>query len=97
MDDGTTTINENWSDAHLAVTNLMTALLNILRDLGYNPSHHISYNQMDQHLVLDESVVKRHAEVESAYEKYLKACEERQLELERVQQLPKLDIGFSAE
>ncbi len=91
------TINENWTDAHLNVTNHMTALLNVIRDLGYNPSHHISYDRTNQHLVLEDELVQKHREIASAYEAYLKACDDRQAELERVQKLPKLDIGFSAE
>lgn len=92
-----TTINENWSDAHLSVTAHMTALLNVIRDLGYNPSHHISYDRSNQHLLLEEELVQKHDEIKAAYDAYLKACDDRQAELERVQELPKLDIGFSAE
>ncbi|WP_026962360.1 hypothetical protein [Alicyclobacillus herbarius] len=90
-------ISERWSTAHLKVTKLLSKLLSVLRDHGYNPSHHIAYDKSGNHLILDEDILKRHSDVEALYREYLDACAERDRSLEEIQHLPKVDLGFKEE
>ncbi|QQE80291.1 hypothetical protein [Alicyclobacillus sp. SO9] len=85
---------EQWSVSHLAVTDLMTQLLGLLRDKGYNPSNHISYDRRNHHLLLDQQVTAGNPDIRSMYNAYLEACRKRDEELEQVKQMPKTDLGF---
>lgn len=86
--------SEQWSKAHLAATDLLNELLHVVRDHGYNPSHHISYDGHEHHILMDDELVKNHKAIADAYEKYKEACAKREDELEQVQELPKVDLGF---
>lgn len=86
--------SEEWSRAHLVVHDLLSQILNQLRDLGYNPGYHITYNRTEQHLMLADDILRKHPELKVLYNSYLKAVEERDEALERVQQAPKVDLGF---
>lgn len=86
--------SDEWSDAHFAVHDLLNQLMNLLRDKGYNPSYHISYDRAEQHLLLEHSILEKHPDVAKTYEQYLAACSIRDEALEHIQEQPKLDIGF---
>ncbi|GGI98798.1 hypothetical protein GCM10010885_05350 [Alicyclobacillus cellulosilyticus] len=86
--------SDEWSNAHLAVNDCLSRLLNTLRDLGYNPSLHISYDQDEQHIVVDPELRRRHPEVEAAYQEYVSYCRLRDAALRQIQELPKVDLGF---
>lgn len=86
--------SDEWSDAHFAVHDLLNQLMNLLRDKGYNPSYHISYNRAEQHLLLEQNILDRHPDVAETYGLYLAACALREEALDHIQQQPKLDIGF---
>ncbi|WP_067931915.1 hypothetical protein [Alicyclobacillus kakegawensis] len=90
-------ISETWSAAHLQVTELLSKLLSTLRDHGYNPSNHISYDRSGNHLVLDTKLLQQHPDLDALYREYLDACARRDKSLKEVQQLPKIDLGFSNE
>lgn len=85
---------EEWSDAHFAVNELLSKLLNELRDAGYNPSFHISYDREEHHLLLDKDVLAKHPSIAETYDAYLTACDHRDQAVENIQLQPKLDIGF---
>ena len=85
---------EQWSAAHLAVTDLMTELLSLLRDKGYNPSNHISYDRTEHHLMLEAQIPAQHSDVKSVYDAYLEACRKRDDELDQVKDMPKTNLGF---
>lgn len=90
-----TTLHSNaWTDAHFAVHDLLNSLLNLLRDKGYNPSYHISYDSAEQHLLLQDDILSKHPEIAATYEKYLAACAARDEALAQIEAQPKLDIGF---
>jgi uncharacterized protein (UPF0297 family) len=93
----TAPISESWSSAHLKVTELLSELLSVLRDRGYNPSHHISYDRTGNHILLEEDILRRHPDVSALYDRYLAACTERDEALQEVQRLPKVDLGFEQE
>ncbi|WAH35815.1 hypothetical protein [Alicyclobacillus dauci] len=86
--------SEDWSSAHFMVNDSLSALLNSLRDNGYNPSLHISYDREEHHLKVDPVVLNKHEDVKRIYLKYLEACNARDQAVEEIQQLPKLDLGF---
>lgn len=86
--------SEQWSNAHIAANDLLTELLSQMRDLGYNPSLHISYDRMNHHVVLDEELVSKHETLAQIFNKYLEACNMRTEALTDIQAAPKLDIGF---
>lgn len=86
--------SEAWSSAHLKVNDLLSLVLNALRDCGYNPSNHITYDKGEHHLVLDPVVLNKHDDIKSLYLDYLDACNERDAAIDVIQALPKLDIGF---
>ncbi|MCL6592782.1 MAG: hypothetical protein K6T31_02290 [Alicyclobacillus sp.] len=83
-----------WSQAHQRVNELLSDLLNTLRDLGYNPSYHLSYDHAEHHIRLDHQVLTEHPELSSVYEAYIAACARRNQAVQRIQQLPKRDLGF---
>lgn len=84
----------DWSNAHTHVNDVLTELLNALRDHSYNPSLHITYDRHEHHLLLDPVLLNKHSDVKQIYLRYLDACKVRDVEVERIQELPKLDIGF---
>lgn len=86
--------SENWSSAHFDVNDVLGQLLNTLRDHGYNPSHHISYDPQEHHLKVDPVVLNKHDDVKDIYLRYLDACTARDTAVEQIQALPKLDLGF---
>jgi uncharacterized protein (UPF0297 family) len=90
----TTHRSENWSFAHTAVNDALTELLNVLRDNGYNPSLHISYDRHEHRLMVDPVVLNKHPDVKSIYLRYIDACKLRDEAVEAIQELPKLDLGF---
>jgi hypothetical protein len=85
----------DWSNAHANVNDALAELLNALRDHQYNPSLHITYDRHEHHLLLDPVVLNKHVDVKTIYLKYLDACKLRDVAVDRIQELPKLDIGFS--
>ncbi|WP_067619522.1 hypothetical protein [Alicyclobacillus acidiphilus] len=86
--------SEAWSDAHFQVNEALGNLLNQLRDHGYNPSLHISYDKEEHHLVVDPIILHKHESVKQVYLTYLDACRARDSAVEQIQELPKLDLGF---
>lgn len=86
--------SEDWSIAHVQVNDALGELLNCMRDNGYNPSLHISYDQEEHHLDVDPVILNKHAHVKDIYRKYLEACQARDEAVEQIQALPKLDLGF---
>ena len=86
--------SEDWSKAHMAVNDFLSELLNALRDHNYNPSLHISYDREEHHLVVDPVVLNKHGDIKELYHQYLDACRLRDVALEQIQNLPKLDLGF---
>jgi len=90
----TTYRSDQWSNAHLNVNDILTNLLNALRDLGYNPSLHISYDKAEHHLLLDTEILDKHANIATLYDNYLSACNQRDAAVDEIQKLPKLDLGF---
>ncbi len=86
--------SEDWSQAHMDVTEALSSLTNRVRDHGYNPSLHVHYDGEQHRLVLDEELLNKHEDVRTDYERYLKACDMRDAALVRIQEMPKLDIGF---
>jgi len=86
--------SEQWSNAHLAVNDRLSDLLNALRDLGYNPSLHLSYDRAEHHLALDATLLAEHPAMQSAFDAYREACKIRDVALDAIQSMPKLDIGF---
>lgn len=86
--------SETWSDAHFQVKDALEDLLNQLRDNGYNPSLHISYDKQEHHLLVDPVVLHKHETVKERYLTYLDACRARDHAVEEIQSLPKLDLGF---
>lgn len=90
----TTYESQDWTQAHTAVNEFLSQLLNTIRDAGYNPSHHIAYDRQEHHLELDPVLINKHAEIKRLYHLYLDACLHRDLAVERIQKLPKMDLGF---
>lgn len=86
--------SEEWSKAHLTVNDVLNQLLNVLRDLGYNPSYHVSYNHTDQHLTIDETLLTKHPSLQALYKQYVQACQSRDDAVEKIQTSPKVDLGF---
>jgi hypothetical protein len=86
--------SEEWSQAHEEVSEALSTLLNRIRDLGYNPSLHIHYENDQHRLTLDDSLLKKHPELQPVFDHYLTACDKRDSALAKIQELPKLDIGF---
>lgn len=86
--------SEEWSKAHLAVNDLLSRLLNELRDLGYNPSYHVSYDRSMQHLMIDADLLAKHPSLKQLYADYVSACDARDAAVEKIQQSPKVDLGF---
>lgn len=76
------------------VTEALSSLMNLVRDHGYNPSLHVHYDGARHRLVLDEEITNKHEAVRVEYDKYLKACDIRDAALVKIQEMPKLDIGF---
>ncbi|MBX5435672.1 MAG: hypothetical protein IRZ33_00475 [Alicyclobacillaceae bacterium] len=89
--------SEEWSNAHLLVNDLLSKLLNALRDLGYNPSLHIRYAHDEHRLLVDDEVLHAHPELRHLYEQYRRACDQRDEALRKIQSLPKIDLGFEAQ
>ncbi|MDQ0190596.1 hypothetical protein JI721_02850 [Alicyclobacillus cycloheptanicus] len=85
---------DEWTDAHFAVNERLTQLLNQLRDAGYNPSFHISYDHMEHHLIVDHDILEKHPNIAETYDQYLAACATRDQAVENIQAQPKLDLGF---
>lgn len=90
----TTLRSEEWSEAHLEVTDVLAEMLNQLRDLGYNPSLHLNYDRQEHQLVMDADLRTKHPEIQSVYDRYQSACDRRDEALEHIQAMPKLDLGF---
>lgn len=86
--------SDAWSNAHFTVNEVLGELLNSLRDNGYNPSLHISYDREEHHLKVDPVVLNKHQDVKRIYLQYLEACNTRDDAVENIQSLPKLDLGF---
>jgi hypothetical protein len=86
--------SDEWSSAHQHVSESLSTLLNCIRDCGYNPSLHVHYDGVAQRLVLDKALLEAHASLELPYRAYTEACDRRDEALLRIQDLPKLDIGF---
>lgn len=86
--------SEEWSKAHLAVNDLLSQLLNELRDLGYNPGYHVSYDRSMQHLMIDSDLLAKHESLRQLYSEYVTACDTRDAAVEKIQQSPKVDLGF---
>ncbi|MCL6452236.1 MAG: hypothetical protein K6T78_01270 [Alicyclobacillus sp.] len=86
--------SEEWSQAHLAVNDLLSALLNELRDLGYNPSFHVAYDRQEQHLTVDDALLHKHESLRRTFRRYVEACKARDEAVLKIQSLPKVDLGF---
>lgn len=86
--------SEDWTRAHFLVNDFLGNLLNSVRDHGYNPSHHISYDNQEHHLTLDPVILNKHDDIKNIYLQYLSACNQRDEAVEGIQTLPKLDLGF---
>ncbi|MCL6548233.1 MAG: hypothetical protein K6T30_04910 [Alicyclobacillus sp.] len=86
--------SEAWSNAHLMVNELLSKLLNTLRDLGYNPSLHIRYDHDEHRLLVDGDILARHPELQALYHRYCEACDRRDEALRQIQAMPKIDLGF---
>jgi hypothetical protein len=87
--------SEDWSQAHIQVNDQLNHLLRGMRDYGYNPSLHISYDKEEHHLQVDPVVISKHSDLKRIYLEYLDACKARDAAVHRIQSLPKLDLGFS--
>jgi hypothetical protein len=86
--------SEEWSKTHFAVNDLLSELLNELRNLGYNPSYHVSYNHNQHHITVDPETLAKHPQLGELYEAYVNACTKRDEAVEKIQSMPKLDLGF---
>jgi hypothetical protein len=86
--------SEEWTKSHFVVNDLLSELLNQIRNLGYNPSYHISYDHTECHLLVDEELLKKHPELAETYQRYLEACARRDEAVRSIQKLPKIDLGF---
>ena len=86
--------SEEWSDAQISVNHALSSLLNTLRDLGYNPNLHVSYDKSEHVLVVDGELLENHPEAQEAYKTYLATCQQRDEAVERIQAMPKTDLGF---
>ncbi|QSO49091.1 hypothetical protein [Alicyclobacillus mengziensis] len=86
--------SEQWSKSHLVVNELLSQLLNQLRDLGYNPSYHISYDRKEQHLTIDSLLLDKHDSLKQLFDEYVEACNARDAAVEKIQEAPKVDLGF---
>ncbi len=84
--------SEEWSNAHITVNALLSEMLNTLRDHGYNPGYHVSYDRMEQHLVIDEKTLQQHPQLIEQYNAYLSACQRRDKALKQIQQSPGLRL-----
>jgi retron-type reverse transcriptase len=89
--------SEEWTKSHFLVNDLLSELLNEIRNLGYNPSQHVSYDNVEHHLLVDEALLEQHAQLRNIFEKYLEACARRAQAVRNIQALPKLDLGFAQE
>ncbi|GLG00039.1 hypothetical protein C7445_10473 [Alicyclobacillus sacchari] len=87
--------SDSWSNAHFRVKDALAALLNEMRDCGYNPSLHISYDANEHHLLVDPVILHKHPSIKRVYLEYLDACHARDTAVEDIQSLPKLDLGFT--
>jgi hypothetical protein len=87
--------SEEWSNAHLEVNELLSQLLNAMRDCGYNPSQHISYDHEHYHVIVDQDVLDHHPRINQLYGRYLAACKKRDEAMQQIQSLPKVDLGLS--
>lgn len=86
--------SDDWSNAHFTVNELLGNVLHLMRDLGYNPSQHIEYNH-ESHLVeVDAALLTQHEQLQALYTQYREACKARDAALEKIQTMPKLDLGF---
>lgn len=86
--------SEEWSDAQISVNQALASLLNTLRDLGYNPNLHVTYDKAEHLLVVDEEILTNHNEANDAYQSYLAMCNKRDEAVRMIQDLPKTDLGF---
>lgn len=86
--------SQEWTQTHFAVNDLLSELLNELRNSGYNPSFHVSYDHAQQHIVVDQEIISKHAQVAKVYRAYVDACEKRHEAVEKIQGLEKVDLGF---
>jgi retron-type reverse transcriptase len=89
--------SEEWTQSHFLVNDLLSELLNEIRNLGYNPSHHVSYDNVEHHLLVDETLLEQHSKLRNIFQKYLDACARRDQAVRNIQALPKLDLGFAQE
>jgi|GEM_PF-5766723 len=71
---------DDLSPTETMATDLMTTLLNQLRDYGYNPSNHIFYDTSEQYVRIDHEILEKHGDVAQTYAKYRQACTKRQRE-----------------
>lgn len=86
--------SQEWSQAHLDVNESLSQLLSNVRDYGYNPSLHVHYDETEHRLILDPELRAKHPPLADGYERYRQACDSRDAALLKIQELPKLDIGF---
>ncbi|QRF24743.1 hypothetical protein FY534_10410 [Alicyclobacillus sp. TC] len=86
--------SEEWTKAHIQVNDNLNRLLGALRDYGYNPNLHISYDREEHHLQVDPAILNKHPDIKMLFLDYLSACRERDAALDKIQQLPKMDLGF---
>lgn len=86
--------SEEWSDAQVAVNEALAFLLNTLRDLGYNPNLHVTYDKAEHLLLVDDKVLANHPEAKAAYATYVATCERRDDAVEKIQDMPKTNLGF---
>jgi hypothetical protein len=89
--------SEEWGKSHFIVNDLLEQLLNELRNLGYNPSFHITYDHAEHHLLLDEALLNKHQQLANKYQEYLTACARRDEAVRTIQALPKIDLGFESQ
>ncbi|OFW81144.1 MAG: hypothetical protein A2201_08060 [Alicyclobacillus sp. RIFOXYA1_FULL_53_8] len=90
----TTSPSTQWSDAQLNVNAALASLLNTLRDLGYNPNLHITYDKSEHLLLVHESILAAHQAARDAYGVYVDACERRDEAVAKIQEMPKTQLGF---
>ncbi|GMA49552.1 hypothetical protein GCM10025857_09090 [Alicyclobacillus contaminans] len=89
--------SEEWTKSHFQVNELLSQLLNEIRNLGYNPSHHVSYDNMEHHLLIDQDLLDKYPSLQDIFNKYLSACARRDEAVRNIQSLPKIDLGFAQE
>ncbi|RIV28776.1 hypothetical protein D2Q93_01930 [Alicyclobacillaceae bacterium I2511] len=86
--------SEEWGNAHITVNTLLSEVLNTLRDHGYNPGYHVSYDRMEQHLVIEDKILQQVPRLSEQYSAYLSACQRRDKALTEIQQVPKLRVNL---